>query len=120
MPRQMSPVERKSAGDIARRLRAFRSKSRLTQEELARAAQITPKFVSQIENGHVNASIGVLQRLIEDGLKIPLATFFGTDPNEDMTSDVSTILVLLADQPLAIRRLAIRLVRVLVDDPTDP
>lgn len=88
----------------------------MTQEELARAAKVTPKFVSQLENGHVNASIAVLQRVVEDGLGVPLAMFFGSDPADDVLGEVSTILQLLADQPLDVRRRAIRLVRALIDD----
>jgi len=88
----------------------------MTQEELARSAKVTPKFVSQLENGHVNASIAVLQRVVEEGLGIPLAMFFGSDPADDVIGDASTILQLLATQPLDVRRRAIRLVRALLED----
>jgi len=92
----------------------FRSQAGLTQEELARASQVTSKFISQLENGHVNASIGVLQRVVEEGLVIPLALFFGSDPEDDVIGDASTILALLAGQPVAVRRRVIRLVRALI------
>ena len=101
--------------EVARRVRAFRTQANMTQEQLARAAGVTPKFVSQLENDHVNVSIGVLQRVVEKGLGMPLALFFGSDPADDVMGDVSTVLSILAEQPPAIRRTAIRLVRALVD-----
>jgi transcriptional regulator with XRE-family HTH domain len=106
--------------DVARRVRSFRTQAGLTQEELARAAKVTPKFVSQIENGHVNASIGVLSRIVEDGLRMPLALFFGSDPADDVTGDVSIILELLATEPATVRRRAIRLVRAMLGDEEEP
>ena len=96
-------------------MRLFRKQADLTQEELARAANVTPKFVSQLENGHVNASIGVLRRVVEHGLQIPLAMFFSGDPDEDATGEATALLGLLASQPARVRRCAIRLVRALID-----
>lgn len=113
------PAER-SAADVARRVRMLRVQAGMTQEDLARAAKVTPKFVSQIENGHVNASIGVLSRLVEDGLGVPLALFFGCDPADDVMGEVQSVLALLANQPVNIRRCAIRLVRVLVEEQEAP
>lgn len=109
-------TEKEGAADIARRVHAFRRQAGLTQEELARAADVTAKFVSQIENGHVNVSVGVLQRVVEDGLGIPLAMFFGADPSDDVMADARTLLALVATQPANVRRCAIRLVRALVED----
>src|SRR5690348_7686625 len=85
MGRVLDRGEEAGATEIARRVRLFRKQADLTQEELARAANVTPKFVSQLENGHVNASIGVLRRVVEHGLQIPLAMFFSGDPDEDAT-----------------------------------
>ncbi len=92
----------------------------MTQEELARAAKVTPKFLSQLENGHVNASIAVLARVVEEGLSMPLATFFGANPDEDVVAEVSTIVALLAGQPEPVRRCAIRLIRALIESEVRP
>jgi len=115
-----SDVDGKPAIDVARRVRTFRIQAGLTQEELARAAKVTPKFLSQLENGHVNASIAVLARVVEDGLAMPLAMFFGADPDDDVVAEVSTIVALLASQPEAVRRCAIRLIRALIDSEPRP
>lgn len=47
----------------------------MNQEDLASAAEITAKYLSQLENGHVNPSVGVLRAIAEDGFKVPLSTF---------------------------------------------
>ena len=116
MPRSNHDGDGESAQDVARRLRGFRRQVKLTQEQLARAALVSPKFVSEIENGHVNVSVGVLQRVVEHGLKIPLALFFASDPADDVMADVSILLELVAGQPVAVRRRVIRMVRALLDD----
>lgn len=115
MGRAVERDEGDNATEIGRRVRLFRTQADMTQEELGRAANVTPKFVSQLENGHVNASIGVLRRVIEQGLQIPLALFFGGDPDEDVVGDAATLLGLLATQPARVRRCAIRVVRALID-----
>src|ERR1700733_14093855 len=89
--------------DVAARMRHFRTTAGITQEVLARAAKLTPKFVSQIENGHVNPSIAALARLVEDGLGIPRAAFFATDANGDMRDALGKLVALFASQPRAVR-----------------
>lgn len=84
----------------------------LTQEDVARRAGITPKFLSQIENGHSNPSIAVVERLVEDGLMMTLSEFFsdGVTPRDD----VAKIRVALAGQSAAVRRQALAIVKALV------
>lgn len=88
-------------------------RSKLTQEELARSAKVSAKFVSQLENGHVNVSIGVLQRVVEDGLGLSLSTFFAVDGVSD---EAARIIEMLAGQPAGVRQVAYRLVRALIDE----
>lgn len=64
--------------DIGQRIRAFREMRSLSQRALALKAGVSPSFVSQLENGHSNASIGSLRRLT-DALGIGLADLF--DPS---------------------------------------
>jgi transcriptional regulator with XRE-family HTH domain len=96
--------------DVARRLRHFRAERRMTQEALARAAKLTPKFVSQIENGRVNPSIAVLARIVEDGLGLSFAVFFAWAAGE---ADLSSVVQLLSAQPLERRKKIIRAVETL-------
>lgn len=79
---------------------------------MARAAKLTPKFLSQIENGRVNPSIGVLARVVNDGLRVPLAVFFAWDPVDGHTS---AMVALLASQPSEVRGRLVRAMHVLCD-----
>jgi transcriptional regulator with XRE-family HTH domain len=101
--------------EVATRLRHFRTSAGITQETLARSAKLTPKFVSQIENGHVNPSIGVLARLVENGLKLPLAAFFATD-TDDMRDDLTKLVSIFAIQSADVRRCALRVMRALCEE----
>lgn len=56
---------------IGKVIRSFREQKRLTLEQLAPQAGITYQYLSGLENGRENFSIGVLQRLSE-ALNIPL------------------------------------------------
>ena len=98
---------------MAQRLRHFRTTAGITQDALARAARLTPKFVSQIENGHVNPSIAALSRLVEDGLGMPLAAFFASDARGDMRDELAKIVALFAAQPRPMRRRALRVMKAL-------
>ncbi len=113
------PKRKRSDGDahgsVGARLRQFRLSAGITQEALANSAKLTPKFVSQIENGHVNPSIGVLSRLVEDGLRLPLSVFFadGDQSDDNIHDDLAKLSALFAEQPVGVRRLALRVLQVL-------
>ena len=59
----------KSLGKRIKRLRTQRGK---TQAQLADFAEITPQYLSEIEQGKTNASIGILANLARE-LNIPLS-----------------------------------------------
>jgi len=101
-----------SVVELGHRIRYFRTRRGLTQEALARAASLTPKFVSQIENGRVNPSIGVLERVVHDGFRTTLGVFFLWDPE---TVDISTMLGLIRRLPADQQRRIVRAVEVLCD-----
>lgn len=111
--------ERDPTAGVPLRLRHFRRTAGITQEALARAAKLTPKFVSQIENGHVNPSIGVLARLVEDGLGLPLAAFFANHADGDFRPDLAELITLFARQPPRVRRLALRVLETLCAETAD-
>jgi transcriptional regulator with XRE-family HTH domain len=104
---------------VGDRVRWFRLRAGVTQEELARSAKLTPKFVSQIENGHVNPSIGVLSRLVQDGLEMPLAAFFAGAPDGEVRDDLASLAELFGSQPAEMRKRALRVLRALCDEPAD-
>lgn len=113
-------TQRDGASEVGRRIREFRTAAGITQEALARDADLTPKFVSQIENGRANPSIAVLERLVQDGLGVPLATFFANDGDGDLRADLVRLAALFSRQPARIRRQALRVLEALVDDPDPP
>ena len=101
--------------DLAQRLREFRTAADMTQEVLAQRAHLTPKFISQIENGHVNPSIDVIVRVVEDGLGLPLAAFFAADVG-DVREDLEQLNTLMSSQPPPVRRRALRVLKALCDE----
>jgi len=102
--------------DFGVRLRHFREARGLTQEALARAASLTAKFVSQIENGHTNPSIDVVVRLVEQGIELPMSAFFARDLSDDSRTDLAQLVALLGGQPLAVRRRALRVLKALCEE----
>lgn len=108
--------DQRALPDVGQRLRAFREAAGLTQETLARPAQLTGKFVSQIENGHVNPSVDALMRLIEHGLGIPTSAFFAGVVDADVRDDLLKLEALLAGQPAIIRRRVLRTIKALCDE----
>ena len=96
--------------ELSERIKYFRTKLGLTQEALARAAKLTPKFVSQIENGHVNPSIGVLERIVQHGFQVTLGVFFMWEPDR---VDVTAMLAMLARLPHDQHRRIVRAVELL-------
>ena len=60
---------------LGTRIREFRETRRLSLRALAASTQTSPGFLSQLERGQVNASVGTLRRLTE-GLGITLPDLF--------------------------------------------
>lgn len=57
---------------VGGRIRQFRVARQLTLRDLADRARISPGFLSQVERGQVNASVGTLRRLSEElGVTLP-------------------------------------------------
>lgn len=65
--------------EMGARIREFRQARKLTLRELALRAATSPGFLSQLERGQVNASVGTLRRLCE-GLGITLPDLFTDHP----------------------------------------
>lgn len=63
---------------LGTRIREFRQARRLSLRTLAQATQTSPGFLSQLERGQVNASIGTLRKLAE-GLGVTLADLFSDE-----------------------------------------
>jgi transcriptional regulator with XRE-family HTH domain len=102
--------------DVPRRLKAFREAADLTQDALAKRAGVAAKYISEIENGHANPTIGLLARLVELGLGVPLAAFFGADVPDEIRDDMTRLDALFAAQPAAVRRRALKILKALCED----
>jgi transcriptional regulator with XRE-family HTH domain len=76
-PEDSVPLTAESA--MGARIREFRQARKLTLRELAMRAATSPGFLSQLERGQVNASVGTLRRLCE-GLGITLPDLFTDHP----------------------------------------
>lgn len=50
---------------IGKKIAVLRKKQRLTQEDLAGAAEIDRSFLSEIENGHKNLSVDTLKKIAD-------------------------------------------------------
>ena len=104
-------------GDVVRavgaRIRQLREAAGLTQEDLGERSNLTPKFISRIENGHANPSIGVVTRLC-GGLRLPMSIFFADEPGSDIERDVAEIALLIGGEPADVRAQAIRVLRALL------
>jgi len=105
-----------SQRDVAMRLRRYREVAKLTQEAVAKRAGVSAKFISEIENEHVNPSFDVVARLVEDGLELPLSAFFSDDKLDEIRGDLAELTALFAGQSAVIRRRAIRILKALCEE----
>ncbi|WP_197379379.1 cupin domain-containing protein [Mycolicibacterium mengxianglii] len=65
--------------EMGARVREFRNMRKLSLRDLASRAKISAGFLSELERGQVNASVGTLRRLAEElGVKLP--DLFGDHP----------------------------------------
>lgn len=95
---------------IGARVRQLREAADLTQEELGARSNLTPKFISKVENGHANPSIGVLARLCV-GFNLPMSVFFAEVPGSDLERDLAEVTLLLSGESTEVRAQALRILR---------
>ena len=63
------------AEDIGQRIRAYRLRRGLTQEELAEKADLHPTYIGQVERGGKNMTILSMEKLFE-ALDVSFSEFF--------------------------------------------
>lgn len=68
------------------RIRELRSERKISQEQLALAAGITPAYLGMVERGLRNATVLTIERLCE-ALGITLAEFFSPDHDDCRSFD---------------------------------
>jgi transcriptional regulator with XRE-family HTH domain len=101
---------------VARRLRELREEWGLSQEQLAQRAGLTAKYLSTVENGHTNPSLGSLAR-IAAGLDLPVtALVAGAEIGGDLRTDLAVLASLVAALSPVQRRRALRVLTVMFAD----
>ncbi len=63
---------------IGKRITELRKQKKLSQQKFANEADIERTFLTHIEKGRKNISVGTLQRIL-DGLEIPIRDFFDSE-----------------------------------------
>jgi len=67
--------------DVGKRLKAFRTARALSMKALARKVGISESYISQLEKGTVNPSLGTLKKLA-DALDVSIVQFFAVEDPE--------------------------------------
>ncbi|HVV81782.1 MAG TPA: helix-turn-helix transcriptional regulator [Kofleriaceae bacterium] len=116
VPRRARPPDPDAAAVAltAGRLRTLRRARGMTQEDVASAAGLSGKYVSEIENARTNASIGTVAR-IAAALGVSLSAFFN-DGDQTVIGDLATVTAIIGAQSPAARQQAIRFLRALYTD----
>ncbi len=63
---------------IGARIKELRTIQALTQESIAFKAEVDRTFMNHVENGKRNISVETLEKIVCNGLEIPLADFFNS------------------------------------------
>ncbi len=101
--------QRRHAAAFGKRLRALRTAGSVTQEELGRRASLTQKYLSMVENGHVNPSLDVIHR-IAAALGVAVTALFDAE-KPARSDDVTALVALVTAQPPAARKRALKLLK---------
>ena len=96
-------------------MKELREAAKLTQDDLGQKAKLSAKFLSQVENGQANPSIGVVARL-SSALNMPLSGFFAREAPGALFDDLAAITALVSSQPPLIRKRALRVLQALFDE----
>lgn len=101
---------------VASRLAGLRRAAGMTQEQLAVAARVSVKYLSEIENARTNVSVGALARIAQ-GLGVSLSGFFG-DGDDQIIGDLAAVAAVVGAQGPEARQQALRVLRALYPTPT--
>ncbi len=73
---------------VGKRIRTYRQRIGLTQEELAEIAEVHPTYIGQVERGEKNLTIGTLGKIL-NAFKISPAEFFECFKNDYSHEDLA-------------------------------
>ncbi len=104
---------------LGRRLRTLRKSRRWSQEELAERAELTGKFIGEVERGEKGITLDSLYS-ISNALGVPLREIVDIVPGKEQHSlpEVDEVLALLRQEarPREIRRV-VKVIRALLEGP---
>lgn len=110
-----SPRIDPAARAVGKRVKELREAADMTQEDLGHKAKLSAKFISQVETGQANPSIGVVARL-SAALDLPLSAFFAREAPSILVDDLAAVTALVSSQPPTARKRALRVLRALFDE----
>lgn len=110
-----SPRIDAAARAVGKRVKELREAAGMTQDELGQKAKLSAKFISQVETGQANPSIGVVARL-SAGLGMALPAFFSREAPTELIDDVAAVTALVSAQGPTARKRALRVLRALLDE----
>jgi transcriptional regulator with XRE-family HTH domain len=89
---------------VGRKIQQLRLKSEKSQREVAETTGLAISYLSRLENGHLNPSVGTLAK-ISKAFEVPLSSFFDSEPalEAEDRCPVSPSGICILDQPFVNR-----------------
>lgn len=79
---------------IGRRVRSLRKSLRLSRKQLSQRSGVSERYLGQLENGHANVSVGVLNRIAGE-LGVTLSAVVSGQSNAAMNGPIATLVATL-------------------------
>lgn len=99
---------------IGNKIKERRNELKLSQEQLALLAGVTPTYLGQVERGERNPTIGLLEKLAH-ALKIHMGYFFDCGETPNVSPAESRLLYILSDLSEEQKQVIVQLVDMVVD-----
>src|SRR5215813_996423 len=82
------PNDERFLAELGERVRAARERTGLTRKDLAAESRVSERYLAQLESGHGNISVLLLQK-VATALDLPLAEVFGA--RDERAAELSLI-----------------------------
>ena len=87
--------------DIGKRIKELRELAKLESKDLAEILEVTPSYMSLLENNKRPCSIERIESIC-DALGITLGDFFNTKENKNISEDIEIIEIMKVNKELAV------------------
>lgn len=92
----------------------------MTQHALAAACELTPKYISDVENGRVNPSLASIHALATRGFQLPVASLLNYEVAPDAANAaMENLRALLGSQPRDVQRRILHVIQALLEPLPD-